>query len=664
MKKTTLIVHQNYVEKVIKNLHENGMMEIIDISKEDQELLKTTEIASTHPEAESCATYVLRLSRLIGILKKIKPKKSGLKAIFNPELPEIKLVEDRNIDEIYSYAEGILSEIERKILERDEKLNELNEKIELIKNDIKQLNYVKDFDFNVSDIGQSDYIIIKAGLTANIDILSKEIQTIENSMIFSKQFGNRKKAEWAVLIVAHVSEKEKIERLCRENITEFSFNVSTGSPKELLTVLQKDKKEIEKTKKKIISKLRIYAKEQLDDLFALKEEIQIEKIKKEVQKNFAKTSSTYIIKGWVLEKNVDSLQESVVDVSNDHVSISFETPSTNPDNPPVHLDTPGWAKAFRTFLDLFATPKYNEIDPMVFMGIFFVLFFGIMLGDAGYGLCLLILSIFGYIKFSKYSETIKNWSFMGIWLAITTIVVGVLTNSFFGYLIQRFIFQNPDQQLYNLTLFGVEFPVNYLRNPLIILTIALFFGLIHLNVGILLAIYQTYKNKKFKELITKHLSWVPLQIGGGMLIGSFLMHLWDLGNLEFYLSIILVVTGLILRLIDAGPLGLFDITGYIGDWLSYARLLALGLATTGMALAFNIVAEIIPDMIPLVGIIFTPIILVVAHTVNLGLQTLGAGVHSLRLQYVGFFNRFYEGGGKKFEPFSIKRKYTKNEEVK
>lgn len=664
MKKTTLIVHQNYVEKVIKNLHENGMMEIIDISKDDQELLKTTEIASTHPEAEPCATYVLRLSRLIGILKRIKPKKSGIKAILNPELPELKFVEDRNIDEMYSYAEGILSEIERKILERDEKLNDLNEKIELINHDIKQLNYINDFEFDISDIGQSDYLIIKTGITPDLDRLTKEIKRIEKSIIFSKQFGNRKKPEWAVLIGAHASEKDNIEKICRENITEFSFNASSGSPKQLLTSLKQEKNEIDKTKKKIISELRIYAKEQLEDLFALREEIQLEKIKKEVQKNFAKTSSTYIIKGWVLEKNVNNLKESVIDVSKDYVSFSFETPSTNPDNPPVHLDTPEWAKAFRTFLDLFATPKYNEIDPMIFMGIFFVLFFGIMLGDAGYGLVLLILSIFGYVKFSKFSETIKNWSFMGIWLAITTIVVGVLTNSFFGDFLQRFIFHNPNQQLYNLTLFGVELPVNSLRNPLTILVMALFFGLVHLNVGIILAIYQTYKNKKFKELITKHLSWVPLQIGGGLLIGSLLMHLWDLGTIEFYLSFILVIIGLILRLVDAGPLGLFDITGYIGDWLSYARLLALGLATTGMALAFNIVAEIIPDMIPLVGIIFTPIILIIAHTVNLGLQTLGAGVHSLRLQYVEFFNRFYEGGGKKFEPFSIKRKYTKTEEVK
>jgi vacuolar-type H+-ATPase subunit I/STV1 len=219
MKKTTLIVHQNYLEKVIKNLHETGMMEIIDISKEDQELIKTTEIASTHPDAESCTTYVLRISRLIGILKKIKPKKSGIKAILNPELPDLKTVEDRNLDEIYSYTEGILSEIERKILELDKKLNELNEKDEIINNDIKKLNYIKDFEFDISDIGESDYTFIKTGLTNNLEILNQEIKKIEKSIILSKQYGSGKKAEWAVLIVSHITEKDNIEKLCRDNIT-------------------------------------------------------------------------------------------------------------------------------------------------------------------------------------------------------------------------------------------------------------------------------------------------------------------------------------------------------------------------------------------------------------------------------------------------------------
>jgi len=300
----------------------------------------------------------------------------------------------------------------------------------------------------------------------------------------------------------------------------------------------------------------------------------------------------------------------------------------------------------------------------IIMGIFFVLFFGVMLGDAGYGLIILSLSLFGYIKFSKFSGFIRGWAFLGIWLGLTTTIVGFLTNGFFGDLIPRFFYNNPDQPLYSLTIGGVHLPIEPLRDPLTILTIALLFGLIHLNIGIILAIYQSYKNRDFKELFANHSSWLLLELGGGLLLGDSLLHLVSLGTVEFYFALILVIIGLVLRIWHAGPLGFFDITGFVGDWLSYARLLALGLATAGMALAFNIIAKLFADMIPIqiIGVIVMVILLVLMHAINLGLQALGAGVHSLRLQYVEFFNRFYEGGGHEFKPFSIKRKYTKTKE--
>jgi V/A-type H+-transporting ATPase subunit I len=664
MKKTSLIVHQNYVENVIKTLHETSMMEIIDILKEEPKTLEEAEEASMHPDAGVCTTYELRLSRLIDILREITFSPRGLKAILHPQLPEIKTVEDRTLDEIYSYTEGILGEIEKNILDNEQKLKKLDEQKEKINLDIQQVNYLEDFELDISDVGESECVIVKAGKTSDLPGLKAEIEIFDRVVLYSKQFDSAKKSEWAVVIAAHISEKGEIEKICREKITEFDIKHLSGSPKDVLKSLRKETTDTDKEKKQIISHLRVFAEKQLHNLLALREEIQLERIRKEVPKNFAKTSSTYMIRGWVLEKNEDVLKSLVTNVSNGYAIYGSETPSANPDNPPVYLETPKWAKSFRTFLEMFATPKYNEIDPLIFMGIFFVLFFGIMLGDAGYGLVILFLSLFGYIKFSKYSETIKNWSFMGIWLGLTTIIVGFLTNSFFGDFIPRFVFHNPDRLLYSITVGGIRLPVEPLRDPLTILTISLIFGLIHLNLGILLAIYQSYKNKDFKSLITKHFSWVPLQIGGGLLIGSFLLHLWSLGTVEFYVSIVLIVSGLILRFIHAGPLGFFDITGFIGDWLSYARLLALGLATTGMALAFNIVGEIIPQIVPVVGIVLVPIILIIAHIANLGLQTLGAGVHSLRLQYVEFFNRFYEGGGKKFEPFSIKRRYTKIKEVR
>ncbi len=659
MKKVSLVLHQNYVENVIKNLHEAGLMEIIDISLDEQEISEGFEKAPMHSDSGLCTNYELRLTRLIDILKGIRSKKSGIKAILHPKLPEITTVEDIYIEDIYSLTEGILGEIEKGIIDKEKKINEIVEKIEDISLNIKSLNYIKDFDLDISDIGKTDYVIVKVGKTYDLSALEREINNLDKATIYYKQFGKGKKVEWSVLIAAHISEEDKIEKICREKITEFDLKKLVGTPEEALKSQIKEKKNLNKEKRQIIFILRDTAEKQLHELLVLREQIKLERIRKEISKNFAQTNSTYIIEGWVLEKNENDLQKLVSKVSKDHVICNFEKPSQNPDNPPTYMEMPKWAGSFRTLLELFATPKYNEINPAIIMGIFFILFFGIMLGDIGYGLIIFFLSLFGYLKFSKYNTMIKDWSFIGIWLGMTTIIVGAITNSFFGDLIPRFIFQDVNQTLYSITIGGIHFPIEPIRDPLTILIVALIFGLIHLNIGILLAIYQCYKNKDYKSLMTKHFTWILLQIGGGALIGEMLLHIWILGAVEFYISIIFVIIGIILLLLNAGPLGLFDITGFIGDWLSYARLLALGLGTTGMALAFNVVGEIIPDIVPVVGVILVPIILIVTHLANLGIQTLGAGVHSLRLQYVEFFNRFYEGGGEKFKPFSIKRRYTK-----
>lgn len=664
MKKTSLIVHQNYIEDVITTLHKTGMMEIIDISKEEPETLEITEKASMDPEAGTCATYELRVSRVIGILKKVQPKRQGIKAFLHPQLPEIKTIEEGSLEEIYSYTEGVLGEIEKTILKYEQRLNELDEQKEQIKLYLEHLDYLKDFELDLADIGESDYVIVKVGKTSHLYDLEENIKQKNHATIFSKPFGSGKKIEWVVVVAAHITEKEFIEKLCREKITEFDFGELTGSPKDVLESLKEEETSIKKEREKIVSNLRKFAEKQLSDLLAIREEIKLEKLRKEVSKNFAKTNSTYVINGWVLEKNETALKDAVIDISKDNIICEFSKPSANPDNPPTHIETPRWAEGFRGLLEMFATPKYNEINPAIIMGLFFVLFFGIMLGDAGYGLVILILSLFGYFKFGKYSDMIRNWSFMGFWMGLVTTVVGFLTNGFFGDLIPRFFYGDPTAYLYGpINLPGVQLPVHSIKDPISILVIALIFGLIHLNVGILLGMIQTFKAKKYKELITSRLCWIPLQVGGGMLVGHSILD-FQLSETFVYIAAFLVIIGLIQLFLSAGPIGFFDITGYVGDWLSYARLLALGLATAGMALAFNVVAQLLGDMIPVIGIVIMIIILIIAHIVNLGLQTLGAGIHSLRLQYVEFFNRFYEGGGHKFAPFKINRKYTKIEEEK
>ncbi len=656
MKKTTIIVHQNYVEDVIKKLHETGLIEIINISKEESDFLEDNEPSS---EASICANYELRLSRIIDILNRIKSKKTGLKSFLHPDIPEKKIVEDRPLEEIYSNVEGVLAEIENQIIENDKKITELNEQIENINNDINQLTYLKNFELDIEDIGESKYLIIKAGVTRDLEKIRVQIKSLERAEVFSEQFGSGKKIEWAVVLIGHISEKNTLEKICRENISEFSFNVvSSGMPKTLIGSLENKKKNIEKEKRKILSSLRDFAKKQLYDLLALREEIQLERVRLEVSKNFGKTYSTYVITGWVLEKNQDELKNSLEPVADGFIDFDFKTPSVNPDDPPTYIETPRWAEGFKDLLNMFAIPKYNEINPTILMGIFFILFFGVMLGDAGYGSVILLLSIFGYRKLGKNSKLLRSWSFIGIWMGAVTTVFGLLTNSFFGDFIPRFFYGDPNLPLYSLDLGGIHLPANSIKDPLTILAIALIFGLIHLNLGVLLGIYQAYKHRKYKEMLTARFCWIPLQLGGGLLISNFILNT-KISTIVFYIAIILVIIGIIQLFVSAGPIGFFDITGYVGDWLSYARLLALGLATTGMALAFNVISQLMGNMIPFVGIVVMIILLILAHIVNLALQSLGAAIHSLRLQYVEFFNRFYEGGGHEFFPFKIKRKYTK-----
>ena len=662
MTKNTLIIHQDYLDDVIRSLHEAGLMEIHTITKEQTEDTDIQKLTMP-PEASLCQEYEARLSALIKILKHSQKKTGGIKAVLHPQLPEIQEVEDLNLDELLSHVEGVIAPIEKKILTDDQKLQFLKAQQQQTTTYLNELLDYTPFDLVLSDKGKSDLLYIKIGRTQNLQRLQDAVRSIDELALFSNQIGQGKKIQWSVIIVTHIDHHKELERLIADHFTDVDLPDINKTPKEAINHLKEQKRTLEKQQKTIQTSLANNAKKHLQSLLAIREQIQLERIRKELPAKFARTQETIILQGWILAEKTNELKKTVDDVTNNNVIYEFQTPSPNPDNPPTYVKTPVWAQSFRTLLELFATPRYNEINPTVIMGIFFVLFFGFMLGDAGYGSVILALSLFAYIKFKRFSPMIRDWSFMGIWLGLITTIVGILTNGFFGDFIPRFIYGNPEQPLYQATIAGIQFPVEPLKDPLTILTIALILGLAHLNVGIILGIYQAYKQKEYKVLLTQRSCWIPLQVGGGMLIGYFILD-WTLSQPAFYIAIIMVLIGIIQLFISEGPVGFFGITGYVGDWLSYARLLALGLATAGMALAFNVVAGLLPDLIPIIGIILLPIVLVFAHLANLILQALGAGVHSLRLQYVEFFNRFYEGGGHNFSPFKITRTYTTIEKRK
>jgi len=659
MKKTSIIIHQNYLDDAIKTLHEEGIMQISDITREEAENQLKLSPSAVHTETTICINYEQRIHELINILKRQQQQKTGIKSLLNPTLPILQLIDDINAEELYSDIEAMLSTIEKTILKNHHRLEQIDERISTIDNYIENIAKFTSFNLLLQDNGISTSLVIKMGLTEQLPDLKKICEQVKNSVIYSKQLQKGKKSLWSVIIVAHISEKKEIERIITEFIIDIELPQINATPKEAINSLKQEKKSLQKSKKEKKEILKKYCDSHISPLQSLHEQIKLERLRKEIGKKFAQTQSTVLVKGWVLEEESKKLKEIIEKSTNGHSIIKFETPSINPDKPPTYFKTPGWAQSFKTLLELFAMPKYNEINPTIIMGIFFVLFFGMMLGDAGYGLIIITLSLIGYIKFGKFSPMIKNWSFMGIWLGIITTIVGILTYSIFGNLIHMLLInENSTQLLYQFQLIGIQFPIDSLKDPIAILTMALILGLVHLNVGIILGIYQAYKRKQYKAMLTEKLCWIPLQIGGGLLIGYFILE-WYLPQTLIYISSVLVIIGIIQLLYSSGPIGLFEITGYVGDWLSYARLLALGLATAGMALAFNVVSMLLGEMIPVIGIVISILLLLVLHVVNLAISALGAGVHSLRLQYVEFFNRFYEGGGAEFTPFKIKRTYTK-----
>jgi V/A-type H+-transporting ATPase subunit I len=365
---------------------------------------------------------------------------------------------------------------------------------------------------------------------------------------------------------------------------------------------------------------------------------------------FAKSQSTYLIQGYVPKKKAGKAKELLVERTEGHVFLTFDDPDNEDEEKiPVLLDNPGQVKPFEMLTEMFAPPKYNEFDPTLLFMPAFLIFFGIMLTDAVYGVVVILL---GYWVIKSFEKTSPSGRDLGVVLTLSgfsAIFWGILFGSYFGnlfspeggllggYLSLPAIWLDP----YSKGLYYGQSPV------VVILLMALSLGFLHLNIGNIIGLKESLKKGAHIKKVLKNI-WVLLfQLG---------LIIYVLGPKPAGTGIIIIGVGLLFY--SEGILGFFGLTGWLGDSLSYTRLLALGLATGGIAMAVNILVGL-TEGIKVIGPFIAVIIFVVGHIFNITINTLGAFIHSLRLHYVEFFGRFYEGGGDKFKPFKVERTYTK-----
>jgi len=363
---------------------------------------------------------------------------------------------------------------------------------------------------------------------------------------------------------------------------------------------------------------------------------------------------TYEITGWITKRDRGRLDRSVKRSSKGLAHVEY----SERDDAPTSIRNPGWARPFEGIVSLYGTPSRNEVDPTVLTAMTFILIFGIMLGDLGYGLIILGLSIYGHRIIGRSSPAVKGASVLGLELGASTAIVGFISGSFFGDL-HSSVFGRDE--LYHLEIGGVVLPIDLIDNVTGLIVLSILIGVVMLYVSVIIGGVNDLRNGKRKDFVLKRVSWIVLLPASILLIMMFLFEASYPPAVETAaLVMTLAMIGLIL--IDVAFFLLFEVTGMLGDALSFIRIMALGLATTLLAMALNSFALTMGGMLPVgLSAVVIALLLIGGHIGNLALQALGAGVHSLRLQFVEFYKRFYEGEGRPFEPFHAQRLYTKIE---
>ena len=389
--------------------------------------------------------------------------------------------------------------------------------------------------------------------------------------------------------------------------------------------------------------------------------------KYEILGTLPQSQRTFVISGYIPKKAAGAVEKAI----GEHYDCVIDIDELKEDEePPTVLQNNAFSSSVEGVLEAYGLPHKGEFDPTTIMSFFYVFFFGMMLSDAAYGAIVAIACFVVLKKYPRMSASMHKSIKLFMFCGLSTIVWGILFSGYFGDAVD----------VIGRTFFGVEVSVPPLwfaplNDPMKLLIYSMAFGLVHLFVGLGIKGYMQIKDKQYLDFFCDVVLWFIFLIGLIMMLipSDIFASIAQvkivfppvLNTLAKALSIIgavglLLMSGRssknpVLRL-ALGAYDIYNITGWLSDVLSYSRLLALGLATGVIASVVNQMGSMLGGGI--VGAIGFAIIFVIGHAMNLSINLLGAYVHTNRLQFVEFFGKFYEGGGRPFEPFETDTKYV------
>lgn len=482
-------------------------------------------------------------------------------------------------------------------------------------------------------------------------IPTKYLSNLENDEIYYEVI-NKTVKESLVCIVSKNNNKDLVKEILRKsNFNKLSLSLEK-KPCEYIEEFNKEIEEKTNLNNNIVEKFKQYA-DDIEDLEVCYEYYCNEKLREIKSEGFGKTDELVVLEGFIPTEKENEFKKQIEDVCSNYYYLTMEKVAKTSNDAPIKLKNGKFSDAFEGLVKTYSMPSYNEIDPTPLVAPFYWLFFGMMVADFGYGLLVTILSGI-VLKTCNLKEAMrKNVKFF-FYLGFSIMLWGAIYGSYFSLPL------------------GIPGLINPTTDYNTILKLSIVIGLIHVFVGLGAKAYMQIRDgKPLDAFYDVGLWYLTLTTVILLLLGKY-MGFNPIAMKVIKYIMILSMIGIILTggrevkniggRIGLGVYSLYGISGYMGDLISYARLMALGLSGGFIALSVNQICAMV-GFKP-ATIIFVIIIFVFGQTFNILLSLLGAYVHSARLIYVEFFGKFYEGGGKEFKDFKIDEKYINIKEDK
>jgi len=651
MSRLLIVASKDQLTPVVRELHRFHRFHIEDFVADGREGYEGFAIGTPLAGASEASSDLIKVR--------------SIENTFSIHAEDVTPTEKRRQADLRAVIERDLPALEREVVALNAQRSKLDAAIKECEQKIAEITLFALFPVDLSLYSGYERFTVFAGTIA------KDVKIPEPAEYAVS--GKGKAPSFIVAVVPNERRSETERILGEAGFSAVPIPAESGMPDDKIRSLKGRIAELKSEISHVLEKLEAIRGKQTGFLVACEEILKADVEQAEAPLRFATTGLTFVAEGWVPSENVSELSVKITEITGGKALVQ-ELPIGPHDTVPVEYNNPSFARPSQVFMDIYARPSYTEIDPTLMLSIIFPIFFGLILGDVGYGLILLVmfLALRGFVKGEDGQyllRILRNAS-------ISSIIFGLLYSEFLG-------FELPWAPIMFSRHLGIGAAEGgeHVAGPMIpaLMIMAVWIGILHITLGRGLGMInharQDHGDHRIKAVMA-NLGWLLVMWGILMVIWSMfgMPYMPDLTKLSVIFmglnaaaiaGAVMLVAGVLFIARD-NPLEVVELPTIISHVLSYARIVAVGLSSVAIAMVVNYIAigmliEPQLERITIVGVVIIIagiFVFLLGHAMNTALGILGGGLHSIRLHYVEFFTKFYKGGGLRYNPFGLKRIFT------